>query len=162
MIGGELQVKLDVEPGTSGRDGAGRPGRPRRRVGGGDDGGPRRLAPCPASPNCVSSHAARARQRVAPIGYPGSRERARAELLAALRALPRTEVVHNEPDYVHATQRSRWLGFADDLEFELPGHERLIHVRSASRTGYYDFGVNRSRVDRLRRELNRRLVQRGL
>jgi uncharacterized protein (DUF1499 family) len=96
---------------------------------------------------------------VAPIGYPGSRERALAALLEAIRSLPRTEILHAEAGYVHAVQRSRLLRFADDLECELPDDERLIHVRSASRVGYHDLGVNRVRVERLRRAVNERLAR---
>ena len=95
---------------------------------------------------------------MAPIGYFGAREAALQALLDAIRALPRTEVLHAGSDYVHAVQRSQLFGFADDLECELPAGEQLIHVRSASRRGYYDFGVNRARIDRLRRAVNRRLA----
>lgn len=96
---------------------------------------------------------------MAPIGYPGTRAQARAALLEVINAFPRSELVRAQPDYVHALQRSRWLGFVDDVEFELPEGERLIHVRSASRSGYYDFGVNRARVERVRRALNGRLAR---
>ena len=118
-----------------------------------------RLGACPDKPNCVSSRAGPGYRRVAPIGYFGSRAQARAALLATIRCMPRTEILHAEADYVHAVQRSRLFRFVDDLECELPGNERLIHVRSASRSGYYDFGVNRARIDRLRRDLNRRLAE---
>lgn len=84
-----------------------------------------------------------------------------AMLVEILRSWPRTGIVTARADYIHAVQRSRWLGFADDLECHLPADERLVHVRSAARVGWYDFGVNRARVERLRRAANRRLAAIG-
>ncbi len=82
----------------------------------------------------------------------------RAILVDVLRSWPRTELVTVEDDYIHVVQRSRWFGFPDDLECHLPNDERLVHVRSAARVGWYDFGVNRARVERLRRAVNQRLA----
>ncbi len=118
-----------------------------------------RLAPCPTSPNCVSSQAdpQDARHYVAPIPYTGTREAARRRLLEILRHRPRTRVVEVLPDYVHAEVRSRLFGFVDDVEFLFDEHGERIHVRSASRVGYGDFGVNRRRI----RELARAFSQDG-
>ena len=77
-----------------------------------------------------------------------------------LRSWPRTKLVTVEDDYIHAVQRSRWFGFPDDLECHPPADEHLVHVRSAARVGWYDFGVNRTRVERLRRAVNQRLAHR--
>lgn len=109
-----------------------------------------RLAPCSAR-HCVSSLETRADYRVAPLRYDGSREAAHAELLRALSRLPRTSVVTATPGYVHATVTSPLMHYVDDLEFVF--EDGVIHLRSASRTGYYDFGVNRDRVEALRRRL---------
>lgn len=117
-----------------------------------------RLAECPAAPCCVSTGARRPSQRVAPIGYPGSRAEMCAIIADVLRAWPRTEIVTVQAHYIHAVQRSRWFGFADDLECHLPAGERLVHMRSAARLGWYDFGANRARVERLRRAVNQRLA----
>lgn len=119
--------------------------------------GGRRLKPCPDSPNCVSSQAERDEQRVEPLRYGVSREVARKALIEAIGALPRTEFLLQRSDFIHAVQRSLVFRFTDDLECYLPPHENLIHVRSASRAGHYDFGVNRRRVERLRRAFERRL-----
>jgi uncharacterized protein (DUF1499 family) len=107
-----------------------------------------RLAPCPGSPNCVSSQAG-AEQRVEPLHYDGDAARARARLLDVLNGMERARIVQSTNDYLHAEFRSAVFGFVDDVEFYFspPG---LIQVRSASRTGYYDFGVNRERVETLR------------
>lgn len=108
-----------------------------------------RLAPCSAR-NCVSSLETRDEYRVSPLRYDGAQEAAHAELLRTLARLPRTSVVTATPDYVHATVTSPLMHYVDDLEFVL--QDGVIHLRSASRTGYYDFGVNRDRVERLRAE----------
>lgn len=107
------------------------------------------LALCPDSPNCVSSQAANEHQWVHPLRYESERARARAQLLAVLDGMERTEIVQADENYIHAQCRSAVFGFVDDVEFlfDPPG---FIQVRSAARIGYYDFGVNRGRVERIR------------
>ena len=63
---------------------------------------------------------------------------------------PRITIVREEEGYMHAEARSLLFRFVDDVEFLLDADNRLIHVRSASRTGYSDLGVNRRRVERIR------------
>lgn len=108
-----------------------------------------RLAPCPASPNCVSSEATATDQRVEPLRYAGDPALARARLLEVLNGMARVRLVQSTEDYLHTEVRSAVFGFVDDVEFYFnpPG---MIQVRSASRTGYYDFGVNRERVETIR------------
>ena len=107
------------------------------------------LAPCPDSPNCVSSQAADENRWVHPLRYQGERARARAQLLAVLDGMDRAEIVQADESYIHAQFRSAVFGFVDDVEFYFnpPG---TIQMRSASRTGYDDFGVNRERVETIR------------
>jgi uncharacterized protein (DUF1499 family) len=118
-----------------------------------------RLALCPTSPNCVSSQAAPddAEHHVAPLAFPASAQgdpaRTWAQLEAAVRSLERTVVVTLRPDYLHAECSSALLGFVDDLECLLDRGARVVHVRSASRVGYSDLGVNRRRVEELRARL---------
>jgi uncharacterized protein (DUF1499 family) len=118
-----------------------------------------RLAPCPTSPNCVSSQAPAedAEHHVAPLPFPpsvqGDPARAWEALERAVRALERTTVVTVRPNYLHAEASTALLGFIDDLECLLDGAARVIHVRSASRVGYSDLGVNRKRVETLRARL---------
>lgn len=118
-----------------------------------------RLLDCPTAPCCVATGASRPSCRVAPIGYPGEREEMRAILIGVLWSWPRTEIVTIRDDYIHAVQKTRWLRFADDVQCHLPAAERLVHLRSAARTGWYDLGVNRGRVERLRRAVNQRLAE---
>ncbi|TVR56689.1 MAG: DUF1499 domain-containing protein [Candidatus Competibacteraceae bacterium] len=110
-----------------------------------------RLAPCPGAPNCVSSQAVDANRRVEPLRYEGDAALARARLLEILHGLARVQIQRADDDYLHAEFRSAVFGFVDDVEFYFnpPG---VIQVRSAARTGYYDFGVNRKRVERIRQQ----------
>ena len=107
-----------------------------------------RLAPCRSTPNCVSSQA-----------DPSDREHYIAPLRAsmeevrnAVESLPRTRIVLAHPDYLYAEFRSRLLGYVDDVEFFFDG--AVIQVRSASRLGRRDFGVNRNRVEKIRKILS--------
>lgn len=108
-----------------------------------------RLAPCPSSPNCVSSRAADEQHWVHPLRYQAERARARAQLLAVLDGMERVEIVQADENYIHAQFSSAVFGFVDDTEFLLdpPG---FIQLRAAARSGYYDFDVNRERVERIR------------
>lgn len=103
-----------------------------------------RLAPCKRSPNCVSSQAERsdAEHYIAPLK--GSIAAARK----AVESLPRTRIIRESSDYLYAEFRSKLLGYVDDVEFFFDGS--VLQVRSCSRLGRRDFGVNRKRVEELR------------
>jgi uncharacterized protein (DUF1499 family) len=109
-----------------------------------------RLAACKRSPNCVSSQAkpADVEHYIAPIH--GSMAAARD----AVRAMPRSTIVEDRDNYLYAEYRSRLLRYVDDVELFFDG--QVIHVRSCSRLGRRDFGVNRRRVEELRRLIEAR------
>lgn len=113
-----------------------------------------RLAPCPRTPNCVSTEApAGSSKRMDPIPYTGSLDEARARLLQVLRDYPRTRIVSDpglEPHYLKAECRSQVFRFVDDVEFVFDEGTRQIRFRSASRLGRKDFGVNRKRMEEIR------------
>ena len=109
-----------------------------------------RLAPCPDSPNCVSTFATTDLHQIAPLEYEGETAVAQAAILAALNELPRITIIRNEPGYIHAEARSALWGFVDDIEFTFDETAGLIHFRSASRLGYSDMGVNRARMETVR------------
>lgn len=86
-----------------------------------------------------------------PIPYRGTPEEARKRLLAVLRAWPRAKIVREEPGAITMECRSRIFRFVDDVDFRFDDQARLIHFRSASRLGRRDFGVNRERMEEIRR-----------
>ena len=87
-----------------------------------------------------------------PLHYRGSVEDARQRLLNIVQAFPRVTVVENSGNYLKLEVRSAIFSFVDDVEFEFDDVAKLIHFRSASRLGYYDFGVNRRRMETIIRE----------
>jgi uncharacterized protein (DUF1499 family) len=110
-----------------------------------------RFAPCPDSPNCVSSYASDDLHAIDPLPLTASDPlRVVREIVEAL---PRTQIVTVDDDYLHATFASRVFGFVDDVEFRVDAAAGVIQVRSASRVGYGDMGVNRRRVEDLRQRL---------
>lgn len=112
-----------------------------------------RLAPCPDSPNCVSSVATDTRHVIAPFALDRSVGCAKEELKQAIAKLPRTKLITETENYLHFEFRSLILRFVDDVEFHLDETTKTIHVRSASRVGHSDLGVNRRRVEAIRERL---------
>jgi uncharacterized protein (DUF1499 family) len=112
-----------------------------------------RFAPCPNSPNCVSSQAKGGYHAIPPIPYAGSEEGVPEHLKAILQKMERSRIITVSPDYLHVEFRT-FLGFVDDVEFYIDQEQHLIHMRSASRLGYWDFGVNRRRLEAIRVEFN--------
>jgi uncharacterized protein (DUF1499 family) len=111
------------------------------------------LEPCPRSPNCVSSLAADAGHRVDAFALRAPAAEAWAAAKRALEAMPRTRIVEERGGYLRAEATSRLFRFVDDVELALASDGRRIDVRSASRVGYSDLGVNRKRVEALRAAL---------
>jgi uncharacterized protein (DUF1499 family) len=109
-----------------------------------------RLRLCPGSPNCVTSETgATPTEAVRPLAAPaGPADLVR--LAELVRAWPRASVISVTPEYIHAEFTSRIMRFVDDVEFRLDATAQVIHVRSASRLGRSDLGVNRKRVEALR------------
>lgn len=112
-----------------------------------------RLRPCPATPNCVSTVADDAAHRVASFDLAVAPDAAWPAVEAAVDAIPRSRVVTATADYLHAEVSSAVFGFVDDLEVYLPAGGSVLMVRSASRLGHSDLGVNRRRVEALRAAL---------
>lgn len=106
------------------------------------------LAPCPSSPNCVSSQAEDERHRIAPLACSGDPDGAFARLKRVLSGRSDTTIVEDSPDYLRVELRT--MLFVDDSEFLLDRTNKVIHVRSASRLGYSDLGKNRSRLEDIR------------
>ncbi|MGB3513065.1 MAG: DUF1499 domain-containing protein [Microcoleaceae cyanobacterium] len=120
-----------------------------------------RLAPCPSSPNCVSSYSQDAEHGIAPLSYdsePGmaiglTPRSAIANLKQIIESMPRTNIVKEDEDYLYAEFTSKIMGYVDDVEFYVDRDANAIQVRSASRLGESDLGVNRERVETIRSKL---------
>ncbi len=111
------------------------------------------LKPCSKSPNCASTEAIDPRHVVPPIRLrPGVKD-AWSQIRSVVLTLPHTTVVSERENYLHAECRTSVLRFVDDLEVEMQPNEARIIARSAARVGYYDFGVNRKRLEQLRHQL---------
>jgi uncharacterized protein (DUF1499 family) len=108
------------------------------------------LAACPDSPNCVSSLDERADHNVEPLRIEGDVAANWQKLREAVEALPGTVVVMQDDYYLHAESTSSLMGYVDDLELLLDPKTGRVDVRSASRVGYGDMGVNAARVQELR------------
>lgn len=108
------------------------------------------LSSCPDSPNCVLSENTDDAHLISPIAYNTDLDTARETLLKILTVVPRTQVIEQTEDYIHAQSESRLMGFIDELEFYFPEDEKVIHLRSASRLGESDLGVNRRRLEQIR------------
>jgi uncharacterized protein (DUF1499 family) len=111
-----------------------------------------RLAPPKRTPNCVSSQAdpADAEHYIAPIPFKGDTLAAMAAIRKAVEGMTGSTIIRHEGNYLYAEYRTKLMRFVDDVEFTYDEKAGLIHVRSASRLGRRDFGVNRARVESLR------------
>lgn len=120
-----------------------------------------RLSPCPTSPNCASSEEPIDQSgHVEPFKITGAAQVALVSLRQAIQSVGGS-IQQEDPDYIWATFRTKLFGFVDDVEFRMDETNQLIHVRSASRVGYSDLGVNRRRVEALRRSFEQELSVRG-
>ena len=109
-----------------------------------------RLSPCPGTPNCVSSQENNSKHRIQPITFEGSLELAKERLHRVINSMHGTRILTQDVLYWHVEFNTQLLRFIDDVEFYFDGSQSLIHVRSASRQGYWDLGVNRRRVVNIR------------
>lgn len=106
------------------------------------------LAPCPGTPNCVNSQSNDEKAKIAPLpAVPIS------QIKAVVESMEKTKIITETNDYLYAEFASKLMGFVDDVEFYLDNNAGVVHVRSASRMGKSDLGVNRSRVEKIRAEL---------
>jgi uncharacterized protein (DUF1499 family) len=108
------------------------------------------LAGCPQTNNCVVSQKADEAHSIAPIVYQTDLSTARETLLKVLTVVPRTQMIEQKSDYIRAESTSRIFKFVDDVEFYFPSDQKVIEMRSASRVGESDLGVNRRRLEQIR------------
>ncbi|AFZ43407.1 hypothetical protein PCC7418_1205 [Halothece sp. PCC 7418] len=110
------------------------------------------LSPCPQTPNCVSSQSKDVTHKVEPLTYNSSRKEALNKLKTMIEETDHAKIIEATSNYLYAQYTSRIMGFVDDVEFYLDPQENVIHVRSASRVGESDLGVNRRRIESIREQ----------
>ncbi len=117
------------------------------------------LKPCPDTPNCVSTQAAKGdtEHRMKPVAYGEDKGAAKAAIMATIEESSRSTILEDSEDYVRSEFTSRLFRFVDDVEFYIDEKDRLIHFRSASRMGSSDMGVNRERMTELSTNLKANL-----
>lgn len=109
-----------------------------------------KLSPCPNKPNCVCSDSDDPEHVIEPIPFTGPVDAALERLRKVLQQQPRTTIITDEGGYIHAEVHSLIFRFVDDVEFYADPEGGIIQVRSASRSGHSDFGVNRARIETIR------------
>jgi len=110
-----------------------------------------KLRPCLDKPNCVCTQDLAEGHRIEPLRYAGTQDDARERLIMIIRQMAQSTIVKADPNYIHVEFRSAVFEFVDDAEFLFDDAAKLIYLRSAARTGYYDFGVNRKRMEKIRK-----------
>jgi uncharacterized protein (DUF1499 family) len=119
-----------------------------------------RLKPPSRTPNSVSSQAAlypdnprHADAQIAPLPFVGDAPATLARIEAIVAGMPGAQVVARQPGYLGVQFTTRWMKFVDDTEFWADPSAQAVQVRSASRLGSKDFGVNRARIEAIRARL---------
>lgn len=109
-----------------------------------------KLAKCPDKPNCVSSMTGDRAHFIEPFKYSIGFDKAKDALVESINSIDRSKIISDSGDYIHVEFKSRVFRFTDDVEFLFDDKIKTIHLRSASRVGYSDMGVNRKRMENLR------------
>lgn len=112
------------------------------------------LAPCPSTPNCVNSQSSDATHKIEPLAYDSSPQEAMAKLKTVLQSFRRVKAIAQTENYLYTEFTIPVVGFVDDVEFLLNEDAQVIHVRSSSRLGESDLGVNRRRIETIRAKFN--------
>jgi uncharacterized protein (DUF1499 family) len=117
-----------------------------------------RLKPPSRTENSVSSqaglypdHSMKAHAEIAPIRFAGEGRAAIDRIRRIVESTRGAQVIRAEPTYLYAQFQTRWLKFVDDAEFFADEGAKVVHVRSASRVGRGDLGVNRARIETIRK-----------
>jgi len=112
------------------------------------------LQPCPNAPICVHSQSEDPRHAIAPISYTTSLTEARTTLLNVVAEIENATIVTQDPTYIRVEVYVKGFGFIDDVEFLFDDEAQVIHFRSSSRVPYYDFELNRKRMESVRAAFN--------
>jgi uncharacterized protein (DUF1499 family) len=114
-----------------------------------------KLTICPSTPNCVNSQAITSdtEHSIQPIQIGGEIPQRMADLKLVIQSMPRSIIIKSTNNYLYAEFASKLMGFVDDVEFYFDNDGKFIQVRSASRLGESDLGVNRQRIEEIRAKI---------
>ena len=119
-----------------------------------------RLKPPSKTPNSVSSqaslypdHPERDYADIAPLPLKGEPEATLDRIATIIESMEGGKVIKREPGYLYTQFTTRLMKYVDDVEFWFDPDAKVIHIRSASRLGSSDLGVNRKRIDSIREKL---------
>jgi uncharacterized protein (DUF1499 family) len=115
----------------------------------------KKLPPCQNTPNCVSTQAVDKPHYTEPFRISGNPQKAWEDLRRAIMSQDRVMITHETDNSLHAEATSLVLHFVDDIDVVLDAEAGVIHIRSASRIGHSDFGVNRKRIETIRAHLRK-------
>ena len=107
-----------------------------------------KLAACPGTPNCVNSQSDNPQSKIEPLPA-----KSIAEIKNVVENMEKTTIIEETDNYLYAEFKSKLMGYVDDVEFYLDPQANAVQVRSASRLGKSDLGVNRKRVEEIRSKL---------
>lgn len=113
-----------------------------------------KLAPCPSSPNCVSTQSTDDAKKMSPLPFKGTMKETKDKIIDIVKGYSGTTIVEEREDYLHTTFKTKLLKFTDDVEFYFDEDEQVVHFRSASRMGYSDLGKNKSRMNEISNSYN--------
>ena len=106
------------------------------------------LTACPGTPNCVNSQSDDPQSKIEPLPA-----KSITEIKQVVEGMERTTIVEETDNYLYAEFQSKLMGYVDDVEFYVDPNANAVQVRSASRLGKSDLGVNRKRVEEIRSKL---------
>lgn len=110
--------------------------------------------------NCViSQRVNNQKPNIAPLSYTGCKADAYERLIQVIRDYSDTKIITQTPNYIHAEFTIGKMRYVDDVEFYFPENQQIIHVRSASRVGIYDFGVNKKRVKAITKRFKQAMLK---
>ena len=113
-----------------------------------------KLAKMPNKPNAVSSQTDVIDKQIEAMEFKENLERSKEHIIKAIETYDNAKIVKNENNYIYAVFTTGKMKYHDDVEFYFDESEKLIHVRSASRIGFSDMGLNRERYNKLREIYN--------
>lgn len=112
------------------------------------------LTLCKGSPNCVNTLDTRDEFKMAPLPFKEDFEKTKKKLMNVLKGFTEAKLVRDDGHVLFYEFTSRWLKFVDDVIFYLDDETKMIHFKSASRVGYYDFKKNRERMTAITNKYN--------